>query len=79
MTFDKSSFKVKAVDLKIANGNLISKVKIIPNQDEVIKASFNLEAILPLTTEELAQIAKAEEKIKKEQSSKDNKNTEEKK
>jgi Tfp pilus assembly protein PilO len=79
MAFDKSSFKVNAVDLKIVNGNLISKGKIIPNQDEIIKASFLLEAILPLTPEELAKIAKAEEKTKKQQSPKDNQTTEEKK
>jgi len=79
MTFDKSSFKVNAVDFKIVNGNLISKGKIVPNQDEIIKASFLLEAILPLTPEELAKIAQAEEKAKKQQSAKDNKTTEEKK
>lgn len=62
MAFDRASFTVNLANVKRLEGNVVSKAKIVPTQSETIKASFNLEAILPLSREELAKISQSEQK-----------------
>lgn len=56
---DKSVF-----ELEPQNGAITSKLKFTPTPEETIKASFNLEAIVPLSREELAKLAQSAKKEK---------------
>jgi Tfp pilus assembly protein PilO len=62
MNFDQSSFPANGGTLKSAKGTIASPGKTIPNPGETIKASFNLEAIVPLSPAELANLSQSKEK-----------------
>jgi hypothetical protein len=48
---------VNVVGMKVENGRVVSQGQVMPKANEKLKAGFSLDAILPLTPEEIAQLA----------------------
>lgn len=49
--------EVNLAGVRVQNGQLVSSGTVVPKGSEKLKATFTLEAILPLTPEEIAQLA----------------------